>query len=243
MRFSISVCLAGGLIFGACMAASAQSPNTGTIIVVVADQSGAVMTDARISVVNTATGAAREVISGSDGSVTIPALSLTGTYNVVVSKQGFGNEERANITLRSGETATLRVTLLIGAEKAAVTVYGTAEGVRADAQIGRWLDSTQIDELPILGRKASTLPLLNSAFRQGKGTGDLFVNQTYFITGAGSRRTTTTTLDGANNDEAWGRQTMIATVPLGAVQEITVLTNAFSSEFGWTSGPALNIVT
>ena len=76
-----------------------------------------------------------------------------------------------------------------------------------------------------------------------KGTGDLFVNATYFVTGGGSRRTTTFTLDGANNDEGWGRQTMIATVPLGAIQEITVLSNAFSSEFGWTSGPALNIVT
>jgi outer membrane receptor protein involved in Fe transport len=32
-------------------------------------------------------------------------------------------------------------------------------------------------------------------------------------------------------------------VPLGAIQEIAILTNAFSSEFGWTSGPALNIVT
>ena len=101
----------------------------------------------------------------------------------------------------------------------------------------------QIDETPILGRKVTSLPLLNAAFRQAKGTGDLFVNQTYFVTGAGSRRTTTVTLDGANNDEAWGRQTMIATVPLGAVQEMTVLSNAFSSEFGWTAGPALNIVT
>ena len=110
-------------------------------------------------------------------------------------------------------------------------------------QIGRRLDSPQIDETPILGRKVTTLPLLNSAFRQGKGTGDLFVNATYFVTGAGSRRTTTFTLDGANNDEAWGRQTMIATVPLGAIQEMTVLSNAFSSEFGWTAGPALNIVT
>ncbi len=36
---------------------------------------------------------------------------------------------------------------------------------------------------------------------------------------------------------------MIATVPLGAVQEVTVLSNAFSSEYGWTAGPALNIVT
>jgi hypothetical protein len=36
---------------------------------------------------------------------------------------------------------------------------------------------------------------------------------------------------------------MIATVPLGAIQEMTVLSNAFSSEYGWTAGPALNIVT
>ena len=222
---------------------AAQSPNTATMIVVVVDQAGAVVKDAKVSVVNTATGAAREAVSGSDGSATISALSLTGTYTVGVSKEGFGNEELKDITLRSGETATLKVKLLVGSEKAEVTVYGTAEGVRADPQIGRRLDSAQIDETPILGRKVTTLPLLNSAFRQAKGTGDLFVNQTYFVTGAGSRRTTTTTLDGANNDEAWGRQTMIATVPLGAIQEMTVLTNAFSAEFGWTSGPALNIVT
>jgi hypothetical protein len=122
-------------------------------------------------------------------------------------------------------------------------VFGTTEGVRADPQIGLPLQSQQINEAAILGRKMTTLPLLNSAFRQGKGTGDLFVNQTYFITGAGSRRTTTFTLDGANNDEAWGRQTAIATIPLGAIQEISIISNAFSAEYGWTAGPALNIVT
>jgi hypothetical protein len=222
---------------------AAQSPNTASMIVVVVDQAGAVVKDANVSVTNTATGAVREAVSGSDGSATIPALSLTGTYTVGVSKQGFGNEERKDITLRSGETATLKVTLLVGSEKEEVTVYGTTEGVRSNPQIGLPLDSPQIDETPILGRKATTLPLLNSAFRQGKGTGDLFVNATYFITGVGSRRATTFTLDGANNDEGWGRQTAIATVPLGAIQETTVLSNAFSSEFGWTSGPALNIVT
>ena len=222
---------------------AAQSPNTASMIVVVVDQAGAVVKDAKVSVVNIATGAMREAVSGSDGSATISALSLTGTYTVTVSREGFGNEERKDIMLRSGETATLKVKLLVGSEKAEVTVFGTTEGVRADAQIGRRLDSPLIDETPILGRKATTLPLLNSAFRQGKGTGDLFVNATYFITGVGSRRATTFTLDGANNDEGWGRQTAIATVPIGAIQEITILSNAFSSEFGWTSGPALNIVT
>jgi hypothetical protein len=221
----------------------AQSPNTASIVVVVVDQNDAVIRDAGISVINNETGAARDAVSGGDGTATITALSLTGTYIVRVSKQGFGSEERRDITLRAGETATVRVKLLVGAQEAEVTVFGTVEGVRASPQIGLPLDSPVINETPILGRKATTLPLLNSAFRQGKGTGDLFVNATYFITGVGSRRATTFTLDGANNDEGWGRQTSIATVPIGAIQEITVLSNAFSSEFGWTSGPALNIVT
>ena len=242
-RYSIQVSRLAVFLFVASLAAFAQTPNTASMIVVVVDQNGAFVKDAKVSVVNTATGAAREAVSGSDGSATFSALSLTGTYTLSVSREGFGNEERRDITLRSGETATLKVTLLAGSEKAEVTVYGTAEGVRADPQIGLPLDSPRIDETPILGRKATTLPLLNSAFRQGKGTGDLFVNATYFITGVGSRRATTFTLDGANNDEGWGRQTAIATVPLGAIQEITILSNAFSSEFGWTSGPALNIVT
>ena len=221
----------------------AQSPNTASMILVLTDETGAAVKDGKISVTNTATGAVREASSGSDGSASFPALPLTGTYTVAVSKTGFSNEERKDITLRSGETATLKVKLLIGSQRAEVIVYGTAEGVRADAQIGRRLDSSQIDATPILGRKVTSLPLLNAAFRQAKGTGDLFVNATYFVTGVGGRRQTTVTLDGANNDEGWGRQTMIATVPLGAIQEMTVLSNAFSSEFGWTSGPALNIVT
>ena len=231
----VSLSMTGALAHG-------QSPNNYTIVVLVTDQSGAVVKGANVSVTNNQTGANRNAVSGSDGSATISALPLTGTYSVRVSRQGFG-EERKEITLRSGETATLKVKLQVGSEQTEVTVYGTAQGVRADAQIGRRLDSPQIDETPILGRKVTTVPLLNAAFRQAKGTGDLFVNATYFVTGAGSRRTTTFTVDGVNNDEGWGRQTMLSTVPLGAVQEMATLSNAFSAEFGWTAGPAVSIVT
>ena len=223
--------------------AHAQSPNTASLVVSVLDQTGAAVPGARVSVVNTATGAVRDVVSGAEGSVTIAALSLTGEYRVSVTRTGFTAEDISALTLRAGETATVKVKLVATGGTSEVTVYGTTQGVRADAPIGRRLDTTTIDETPILGRKVSTLPLFNSAFRQGKGTGDLFVNATYFVTGGGSRRTTTFMLDGASNDEGWGRQTMIATVPVGAIQEISVLSNAFSAEFGWTAGPALNIVT
>ena len=102
---------------------AAQSPNTATIVVAVVDQTGAVVVDARVSVVNTATGATREAVSGSGGTATIPALPLTGTYKVRVSKAGFGDEELNDITLRSAETATLKVKLLVGSQAAEIVVY------------------------------------------------------------------------------------------------------------------------
>ncbi len=223
--------------------ASAQSPNTAAMVVSVVDQNGAAVVGAKVSVVNNATGDARDVVTGGDGAATVPALPLNGNYNVTVSKEGFASQEQREITLRSGETATLRVRLAVGSQSAEITVYGTTEGVRSDPQIGRRLDSQQINETPILGRKMSALPLLNSAFRPAKGTGDLFVNQIYFVTGAGGRRESTYSLDGASDDEPWGRQTALVTIPMGSVQEMSVLSNSFSSEFGWTAGPAINIVT
>ena len=226
--------------------AIAQSPNTGSMIVTVVDPNGALVPGAKITVTNESTGDTREGTSNSEGTATFPGLSLTGTYGVKVAATGFTQKAVADLTLRAGETANLKFTLPVGQvtdDALSVTITGTTEGVRTDPLIGISLTPNQINETPVLGRKTSSLPLLNSAFRPAKGTGDLFVNQTYVVTGVGGRRETTVLLDGASNDEGWGRQTSIATVPIGAIQEMTVLTNSFSAEFGWTAGPALNIVT
>jgi hypothetical protein len=222
---------------------SAQSPNTAGLIITATDQTGGVIAGADVLLINTSTGARREGVTGNDGSIAMPALSINGAYTLTVSKAGFTPQDLSGVALRAGETASLKVRLVASGGTSEVTVFGTAQGVRADAQIGARLESGTIDETPILGRKVSSVPLLNSAFRSAKGTGDLFVNATYCVTGAGRRRTTTFTIDGVNNDEGWGRQTMLSTVPLGAVQEMTTLSNAFSAEFGWTAGPAVSIVT
>jgi len=44
-------------------------------------------------------------------------------------------------------------------------------------------------------------------------------------------------------NDSWGRQTIFSAIPLFGVQEMTVLTNAFSAEFGSSSGSVINIVT
>ncbi len=237
-----SFLLASALCFTAAPAYS-QSVSTATMVVEVVDQAGALVKDAKISVSNSATGAVREATSGANGDATFAALPLAGMYNVSVSKESFAADEQKDVTLRAGETATLKFKLMVGGGKSEVTVFGTISGVRSDPEIGKELSGKDIDETPILGRKVTSLPLLNSAFRQAKGTGDLFVNATYFVTGAGGRRETTVTLDGGSDDEGWGRQTALVTLPIGAIQEMSALTNAFSSEFGWTAGPALNVIT
>jgi hypothetical protein len=224
-------------------AAMAQTPNTAAVVVAVVDQTGAVIRNAQIRVVNTATGASREVTSGPEGSATIGALPLTGSYSIAVAKAGFTSRTIENVVLRAGETATVEVPLVASGGVSDVTVYGTTEGVRRDPQLGVRLDAERIEEAPNLGRKITALPLLNAAFRTAKGTGDLFLNNPLFVANAGGRRQTTVALDGATADEPWGRQTMFSNVPETAVQEMQVLSNAFSAEFGWTTSSALNIVT
>jgi hypothetical protein len=237
--------LVPGVLAGLALPAVAgQSPNTATISVIVSDQSGGAVVDATVTVTNGQTGLQREVKTIGDGSATVAALPIAGTYVIGVTKAGFApQQDVSDVRLRAGETATLRVTLHVSAEKTEVTVYGTTEGIREDPQLGMRLDTKQVDEVPLLGRKVSYLPLLNAAFRPARGTGDLFVNTVYSVTGAGGRRETAVTTDGATNDDPWGRQAMMTTVPVGAIQEMTVMSNAFSAEFGWTSSAAINIVT
>jgi len=100
------------LLASSCLAVPgfAQAPNTSALVVVVTDQSGAVVRDAQISVVNTQTGATREATSAPDGSATISGLAVGGPYSVAVAKTGFSPESSGNLTLprvipmRSGDT-------------------------------------------------------------------------------------------------------------------------------------------
>jgi len=92
--------------------AIAQTPNTAAILVTVVDQTGAVVQDAKVSIVNSATSAVRDVSSGPDGSATLGALPLTGEYKITVTKTGFKSEDVPGLTLRAGETATVKVRLV-----------------------------------------------------------------------------------------------------------------------------------
>lgn len=222
----------------------AQSPSTATLRGRVLDQTGASVPGAAVTVVNTATGATREATTDQGGFYTISGLPLTGTYKVSIALAGFATKAIDNIALRAGESATVNATLFASGGTSDVTVLGTTEGVRTDEpQLGVRLDAEKIEQTPIVGRKMTNLPLLNSAVRPAINTGDLFLNNMLFVVNGSGRRQTTFALDGSTADDAWGRQTVFTNVPLSAIQEFTVLSNAFSAEYGRTTGAAVNIVT
>src|SRR3954453_18798148 len=108
----VTVLTAAAMLAGAAGVASAQAPHNASIVVLVTDQSGAVVTGATITVVNEQTRATREAPSGADGSAAFPALPPPRTCSVVVAKAGFAAESRGGLSLRSSEVATLRVKLL-----------------------------------------------------------------------------------------------------------------------------------
>ncbi len=224
--------------------AGAQSQSVGGLRGRVLDQTGAAMPGVTVTVTNTQTGASRATSTDGSGFYTVASLPLTGRYRVAFAIQGFETKDVDGIGLRAGETATVDVTLVASGGTSQVTVYGTTEYVRSDEpQLGVRLDSRTIEETPILGRKLTNLPLLDSAVRPAINTGDLFLNNMLFVVNGSGRRQTTFSLDGSSADDAWGRQTVFTNVPLSAVQEFTVLSNAFSAEYGRTTGAAVNIVT
>ena len=206
---------------------------------------GAVVKDAEVTVINDADRRGPRGDVGRRRQRDVPgAVADRHLHGHASRSRASATKTRGDITLRAGETATLKVKLLVGSGEdrshrlrhrrracaptrrsaAASTARRSTRRRSSAARSRRCRCSTRRSARARAPATCSSTPPTSSP-------------------ASGSRRTTTFMLDGASNDEGWGRQTMLATVPLGAVQEVAVLSNAFSAEFGWTAGPALNIVT
>ncbi|HEY7790581.1 MAG TPA: TonB-dependent receptor [Vicinamibacterales bacterium] len=232
------------LLVVAARAASAQALDAATIRGRVLDQTGAGIPAVAVTATNAETGQTRQTSTDQGGYYSLPGLPLAGEYQVAFAKSGFADKTVGHVGLRAGETADVNVTLLASGGTSQVTVYGTTSGIRSDtAQIGTRLDAQKIQNTPLVGHALTSLALLDSAVRPSVSTGDIFLGNTLFVVDGAGRRQTTFTVDGANANDSWGRQTIFANVPVDAVQEFTVLTNGFSAEYGRTSGAAVTVVT
>ncbi|MGC1620604.1 MAG: TonB-dependent receptor [Candidatus Acidiferrum sp.] len=222
----------------------AQTPDTATIHGEVTDQSHAAVQGVQVTVTNTLTGLQRTARTDSSGAFSLGGLPIAGTYAINALKDGFAEAKLREVTLVGGITANLNLQLNVAGAQTQVTVTGTAGEVRADEpQLGDHLSATQAEEMPLPNRRITYLPLLEAANRPAINQGDVFMNEDLFTTNGTGRRQTWFEVDGGNAVDSWGRQTIFSNVPLEDVQEMTILTNAFSAEYGYTGGSVVNIVT
>jgi Carboxypeptidase regulatory-like domain len=222
----------------------AQTPDTATVQGIITDPSHSVVSGAHITVTNETTGLTHAVDSDSTGRFSLAGLPVAGDYTVNIIKDGFAAAQTTHVQLRPGSRANVALALKVAGETSVVTVEGAATGLRIDQpQLGINLTAEQMQQTPLLTRRITALPLLDSANRPAINQGDIFMNQVLITTNGAGRRQAWFEVDGANSIDMWGRQTLFTNVPLMAVDEMSVLTNAFTPQYGGGTGSVINIVT
>lgn len=220
----------------------AQTPDAASVRGQVLDQTHAAVIGAEVKVKNAVLGIERAARTDASGQFSFTGLPV-GVYSLTVHKDKFAGLSR-DLTLVGGTAADLQLQLSVSEVQTEITVTGIAGEVRADMpQLGDRIGPEQAQELPLLNSRITYLPLVNAANRPAINQGDVFMNEDLFVTNGSGRRQTSFVVDGTTGNDSWGRQTIFSNIPRVAVQEMTVLENAFSAEYGATTGGVVNIVT
>lgn len=138
--------------------AFAQAP-IGTIAGAVTDDSGGLIANAAITVINPDSGLKRELKSDPLGQFSVPALPA-GRYEVRAQAPGFRQILR-EATVVVGSTTTVDMKLQIGAVTETVTVAAANSQIAYDAhKVDGVIGRTQIEALPLNGRSFLQLAFL-----------------------------------------------------------------------------------
>lgn len=220
----------------------------GRIVGAVTDPQGLGVPNARVVLMETATGLRTSTVTGPEGLYTVPALRPT-QYSLTVSAEGFKTFTQSGITLQVDETVTLNAALQLGAAAEKVTVSADAAQVdTATSTLGQVVDTRRVVDLPLNGRNAAQLTVLaagvvaapNDSSDQGQ-TKTFPVVVT--ISANGSRANVTNyMLDGGNNVDEYTNVNLPFPFP-DALQEFSVQTSNYSAEYGQNAGGVVNVVT
>lgn len=133
----------------------------------ITDPSGAVIPNATIKAVNTATNLPYTAVSNGSGTYVLTEL-LPGPYSVTATAQGFGAMKQDGLVLNTGSHLSLNFTLKPGAVEESVTVTTAQTLISSDeASTSNVLDNKMITELPQLNRNALDLTNTTPAIQGG----------------------------------------------------------------------------
>src|SRR5437879_2149776 len=219
--------------------------NTGRILGTVTDQTGGVIAGAMVTVTNSQTGVARNLVADDAGEYAAPNLT-PGTYIVKATANGFQTFERQNIMLEVGKDARVDAQLTPGQITQTVTVSESIPLLdTTSATVTGTINTENSADIPLNGRNYQNLLQLRPGVTTKPGGGTLTTStnglrpedNNYYV-------------EGLDNDEPFTGQSIINStlpvgdaatfVPIDAIQEVNVQTNS-PAEFGKRPGAVINV--
>src|SRR5262245_50669275 len=220
-----------------CAVARAQESASGGITGQVLDPTHAALPGATVTVTNTGTNAQRVVTTDVDGRFTVPNLP-SATYSVRVELAGFTAVELKDFPLRNGEIARPTFNMSVASVAENVTVVGLSPLLQvANASVSQTITQKQIEDLPVAGRNLLAFAALSAgvssqSFNRATQFGAAGSSRSQFVTVEGGRDSSTNyAIDGVYV-RSLRFNNLSLTPPLDAVQEVNVLRNAFTTEYG-----------
>ncbi len=246
-RFAVFVCTLACL-FSPLLHGQATGSFSGTV----SDNSGAVLSGAKVIVTAQATNISRDALTDDTGHFLIPLLGV-GDYTIKVDAKGFKPSEAKNVRLQIDEHRELDFKLVPASVSTSVEVNATEVAVQtSNPTLGQVITSEQVAELPLNGRDFVQLATLTpgvtqetnpNSFFNGGPSSEVSARGTFSLSVGGSRaQSTDWLLDGVDNNELTAGG--IAILPsIDAIEEFKVLTYNYSAEYGTRSGPTVLVTT
>ena len=245
-RFILALFAVIVLLPAAAWAQETRANITGTV----RDAQGAVVPGVTVTVVNTDTGISIDTVTNQDGVFTVQRLQ-PGPVRVSAALTGFKTWVREGITLRTAETVTLNIPLVVGTLEETVMVSASASAIESnESTIAQTIENKRITELPLNGRQVYMLMQLTA--------GTLFTQTTFGATGFsgtrawdvngslsvhGSRTSNNEFLvDGApSSGTGGGTGSWNYAPPVDAIEEFKIGMSSVDASFGRTSGGVINV--
>jgi hypothetical protein len=228
-------------------AATAFAQTTASIQGTVTDQSGAAVSNAKVTIKNTALGIERTTQTNSTGAYEVPALP-PGLYSVQVQIAGFETQLAKDVVLEVSKNSVQNFGLKVASTSEVVTVEATAPIIESTTiTVGQTINQRTVQEIPLNGRHFVDLGLLIPGSvtppQNGFLTAPLRGQGSFAFNTAGNREDTVNFMvNGINlNDMVQNQITFQPSI--NTVSEFKVDNSTYSAEYGRNSGAIVNIAT
>ena len=127
----------------------------------VTDASGAVISNAAVTVVNTSTNIKTKATTDKNGYYIVPQLQIGGPYTVTIEATSFQTFTQSGLNLQLNDNRDVDAKLAVGSPNTTVQVSATALQVEtSDSQLKQIVTAEQLEAIPLEGRDASGLQKL-----------------------------------------------------------------------------------